>query len=567
MDHPSTHNKEGAKSVNSINTPDIGHDDALGSEELRGDAIEISKYSKALITSWLENHTKVTLSPNKISVSQTVSLIAFLYEKMRNAVEFREEHLIKRATIERIIKRRMLLNENGRDIAEVLIKELLWARYYENNTIGEEKIPEVQGIIDKYFFIRNEISAGRSSKEQERIGQFILEVLSCEIEELLSPDHRREAFTNYVYQIIRPQIAPVNNNVKDRDILVYVAVERAFAHSDNPLISYHLLKLVIPEITRVSWKTADNVIPQFYASYQEITKSLRNEYSDKIFRYVKKQMPPFFIMRDIFNKASRSIESILTDEAKLKDKVDEACRKRYEETKDRLRRTGIRSFIYIVLTKVLFAFLIEFPYDKYIVQSVSYIPLGINIIFPPVLMGVIILSVRIPGDENTKKIFQLIKGIIANDPSDAETRPTLILNQRIRVKSPLFTTLFTLIYLFTYLVSFGTIIYVLTLLKFSVVSQGIFIFFVTLVTFFAFRVVSITKEYLVIENESAFTPVIDFFSIPVMRVGQILSDEVLTKFNILIFFFDFIIEMPLKAIVEVIDEWARFVRLKKEEIV
>src|SRR3989339_1415149 len=113
-----------------------------------GLSIPISKYTKALIKGWRTPPVQNSPSVVKISVSQTVSFLAFLYEKMRNAVEFREENLIRRASIERIIKRRMLLNENGRNIAELLIKELLWARYYENNTIGEEKISQVQTIAD-----------------------------------------------------------------------------------------------------------------------------------------------------------------------------------------------------------------------------------------------------------------------------------------------------------------------------------------------------------------------------------------------------------------------------------
>src|SRR3989338_3749235 len=112
-----------------------------------GITLPISKYTEALIKAWTKSAAKPSLSPDKISVSQTVSFLAFFYEKMRNAVEFREEHLIRRAAIERIIKRRLILNENGRDIAEPLIKELLWARYYENNTLGEEKISQVQTII------------------------------------------------------------------------------------------------------------------------------------------------------------------------------------------------------------------------------------------------------------------------------------------------------------------------------------------------------------------------------------------------------------------------------------
>lgn len=533
-----------------------------------GMAIAVSKYTKALIQTWETGESKPLISPNKISVSQTVSFLAFLYEKMRNAVEFKEEHLIRRSTIERIIKRRMLLNENGRNIAELLIKELLWARYYENNTIGEEKIGEVQDVIDKYFFIRNECAAGRSSREQEKFGLYILEIMSCEVEEILSSNFRREAFTNFVYQIVRNQVAPFDENSLSRDILVYIAVERTFSHSDDPLIRYNLLKLMLPEIGEISWKSADKILPKFYDVYLDIEKNLYHPYSDKIRNYIKKQIPPFLILLDIFKQNPHMIESILSDEVKLKNKVDLSCRKRYDETKDRLKRTGIRSFIYILLTKVIFAFMLELPYDLYILKSVSYMPIIINIIFPPALMAIILLSVNVPGDENTRKIFNLIKARISEDPGAKDYSENAIkIDKKIKTKGPVFSAIFSLIYVFTYLLSFGSIIYVLSKLNFNPVSQGIFIFFVTLVSFFAFKVISITQEYLVVDHEGPFSFVSDLFFLPVMRVGQWLSGKVLTKFNFLIFFLDFIIEMPLKAIVEIVDEWMHFVKLKKEEIV
>ncbi len=570
MDHNSNSmdNKDHSEDHEKHNEPHLTHENADVHSNTKGASIKTSEYTKALLRSWTLGVVKSTVSANRISVSQTVSFLAFIYEKMRNAVEFREEHLIRRASIERIIKRRMLLNENGRNISELLIKELLWARYYENNTLGEEKIAEVQVIIDKYFFLRNEISSGRSGKEQEKIASFMLEVLSCEVEECLSPNPRREAFTNFVYQMIRPHVAPFEDDFLTRDILVYIAVERTFAHSDDPLIRYNLLKLMLPDITEITWKTADKILPKLLEVYQDIERNLYHPMSEKMRNWVKKQIPPFMILLDLFTQNTNNIESIITDESKLKQKVDQSCRKRYEETKDRLRRTGIRSFIYILLTKVVFALILEIPYDIYIMKGLSYVPIAINIIFPPALMTVIILSVTVPGDENTRKIFNLILSIISENPQDPKYIQSAIkLDTKIKAKSPFFTAAFSLLYLCTYLLSFGSIIYVLTKLNFNPVSQGIFIFFVTLVTFFAFKVISITQEYLVTDHDGPLTPIFDLFFLPVMRVGQWLSGEVLTKLNILIFFFDFIIEMPLKAIVEVIDEWAKFVRLKKEEIV
>lgn len=534
-----------------------------------GIKIDISKYTEALIKSWKFPPKDLIPSPTKISVSQTVSFAAFLYEKMRNAVEFREEQLIRRAAIERIIKRRLILNDNGRDIAEPLIKELLWARYYENNTIGEEKIGEIQTIIDKYFFIRNELCAGRGMKEQDKIASFMLEVLSCEIQELLSPSFKRQAITNYVYQLLRYHIAPFGlEDELEKDIQVYIAVEKTFAHSDLPLIRYNLLKIMLPQVTQISWKSADKVLPEMYDAVNNINNSLNHPFSEKVRNIIKRHMPAYLILRDVFEQNLAHIDTILTDEAKLKFKVDEACRRRYDESKIRLRNTGIRSFIYILLTKVIFALLIEIPYDLYVLKALSYMPIIINVIFPPALMALIILSVTVPGDDNTRRIYQLIKESIVDDPdTHHKTRPLIVVGRKPKSKSLIFSFLFSSLYLFTYLISFGSIIYLLSYLHFSPVSQGIFIFFVTLVTFFAFKVIQITQEYQVVNRDNAFTPLFDFFFLPIIRVGQWLSGEVLAKFNFFIFIFDFIIEMPFKAIVEVFDEWVHFVRLKKEEIV
>ncbi len=58
----------------------------------------------------------------------------------------------------------------------------------------------------------------------------------------------------------------------------------------------------------------------------------------------------------------------------------------------------------------------------------------------------------------------------------------------------------------------------------------------------------------------------DFFLMPVLQAGQFLSREI-ARLNIFIFIFDFILEAPLKVIFEVVEEWIRFIRVKKDEII
>lgn len=170
------------------------------------------------------------------------------------------------------------------------------------------------------------------------------------------------------------------------------------------------------------------------------------------------------------------------------------------------------------------------------------------------------VSIRVPGEDNTKRVISKIKEYCFQNDSPK----TKIEIGRQSEKSKL-STVFNSIYLLTFILIFGLIVWLLNKLQFNFVSQGIFLFFVCVVFFFAHRVRLITKDYVYQEKERALTPLADFVSLPILRVGQILSAE-LAQINFLIFVFDFIIEAPFKAFFEIIEDWFKFIRAKKEEI-
>src|SRR3990167_1945343 len=89
----------------------------------------LSKLANLLVTSFereeIKNQTK-----NGINVNRFVSEIATWYEKLRNAMDYREEEVVRRAAIERILKRRLFFGGSGEKTAAPLMRELLWARYF-----------------------------------------------------------------------------------------------------------------------------------------------------------------------------------------------------------------------------------------------------------------------------------------------------------------------------------------------------------------------------------------------------------------------------------------------------
>lgn len=208
---------------------------------------------------------------------------------------------------------------------------------------------------------------------------------------------------------------------------------------------------------------------------------------------------------------------------------------------------------------MVLAFIVEMPYD-YLTKNTNYLSLIVNTIFPPTLMFAVTSAIHIPGEENTLKILAKIKEYLYQGNINKT-----VLEITVPSRKPLLTMFFTFVYFFTYLVMFGGTIYLLRQLHFNIVSQGIFLFFLSIVSFFGYRVRRLTKDYEYAERERAFGPIIDFLFLPILKVGQWLSRE-LSQINVLIFVFDFIIEAPFKAFFYVIEEWISFVKIKREEI-
>lgn len=208
---------------------------------------------------------------------------------------------------------------------------------------------------------------------------------------------------------------------------------------------------------------------------------------------------------------------------------------------------------------MIFAFILEIPFEL-LIKKINYFSLIVNSLFPPFLMFLVTTSIKIPGEENTNKIIEKIKEYIyINQPIKTKIEINSLTKRKIT------NFVFTPIYFLTYILIFGGVIFLLSKAHFNVLSQIIFLFFLSVVSFFGYRIRLLTKDYEIEEKEGILAPILDFLFLPILRIGQWLSRE-LAHINILIFIFDFIIEAPFKAFFEVIEQWIHFIKIKKEEI-
>ncbi len=189
--------------------------------------------------------------------------------------------------------------------------------------------------------------------------------------------------------------------------------------------------------------------------------------------------------------------------------------------------------------------------------------IGLNTGIPPVLMIIVSLFIRVPGKDNSMRILSRIRQVLF------ENDPKLSYELRIRLHPPrnssLLMTVFAALWIIAFIISFGLIIYLLNILHFNIVSQFIFVFFITIVSFLSYRINSVAHMYMIDGKQGLLTPFIDFLFIPVVRVGMKLTEGI-SQINFVIFIFDFLIEAPFKAIFGFFEQWFSYMHTKREDL-
>lgn len=528
--------------------------------------IELSQYTRALIESVNTIHKKSSPGDEKLTVSRTVSFFAFVYEKVRNAIEYREEHLVLRAAIERVLKRRLSMNPKGEGEAENLLRELVWARYFGSGNLGDKDIDDVQHIIDCYLNLRKLIVTGRDGNTKHFINEFLIDLMTCEIEEYLNPEHaeRESNYTYFIYQILRQKIVIEQITEEQKDSFFLVALDKAYRKSDMPYLRYHLFTTFYRPIHTYPEAELHQLSSKLTEVFKRIDTIIKNPVVDRLTRYVRKQLPSFLIFFDILDKKGIDIKSVLATKDSLWHEVDFTCRDKYSQTQSRLRNLAVKSLVYIFITKMVLALILEVPVSQYFFHEINWTAIAINSLFPPLLMLIIVLFVKLPNEENTKNIFKRIIDIV--DQDESFEKAVNYKSKKPKGKRPILAFGFTVFYSLTFFITLLLIHEGLQLLHFNPASEIIFVFFVSVVSFFSYRIKQVANEYKLEERESIFAPFVDFFFMPILSLGKFFSAEI-GKLNFFILIFDFIIEAPFKLVFEIVEEWIKFVRQRKEEIV
>jgi hypothetical protein len=109
-------------------------------------------------------------------------------------------------------------------------------------------------------------------------------------------------------------------------------------------------------------------------------------------------------------------------------------------------------------------------------------------------------------------------------------------------------------------------IYVLSLLHFTFVQGIIFFVFLSTASFLGFRLSRLSRDLELVPRPSGSSGALrDFFYLPFIVMGQWISSRY-ARLNIVARVLDILVELPLKTVLRMMRQWARFLNEKHEEI-
>jgi hypothetical protein len=485
----------------------------------------------------------------KVHVVGAGGAVTAAYEQLRNAAEYAEEHLLLQRAIGRYYRRVFLTRDPKRigESAEDLILELTQAGYLPNDTIPVTLLPIIDALALDYFGAYD----GLLSKHHGRVNAWTIELLAVKVEGLLSDRSYQDTFTQFAYDYFQGALDPAKlfgaTPPEDYSLSLFIAVNRALIKADGAIIRSALLARY-------------GLVPSLSSEYVEMNRRIdglfESEVTERLTRVVDRHGAPLRVLWHMIN-THEDMATLLDSPSTFLGGYEAEVRAQYSQIGSKIKRGIFKSIAFLIITKVIIGLLVEVPYDRLVHGEVLWLPLAINLGFPPLYMVLLSLTLTQPGPANTRALTERIEKLLYGEEQ---------LSIIARRGGKGFGVAFNIVYILLFLLVFGGATWFLMSLDFSPLHLTIFFVFLSTASFLGFRLSRLIREVEVVDSEqNALTMIRDGLYMPFVVVGRWMSDKY-AKVNIMTLLLDMAIELPLKTFLHIVRQWAAFISSKKDEL-
>lgn len=476
----------------------------------------------------------------KVHVTGAGRALTYAYEQLRNAAEYAEDHLLQYA-IKRFYKRAFIARDEQliRNSGEELIVELTMAGYLQNDSITPETIMQIDEMAKEYY--EAQLKFGRDA--------WGLEILAVEIEQLLTLNLKRDIYAHFVYEYFLKVIKPKKSlgiKVQNYEILLFVAVYRTLFKFDDAAVRTVILR-------RYQQKPNSN---SYRHTNEMIDKVLSSRSLDKLCRIVNRQSAPFRVLWRIVDR-DQDVNQLFSSRENFLSIFKKQIDNEYEQIEKKINKGIVKSVIFLIITKVLIGIAIEVPYDFAVRGSILWLPLVINLLFPPIFMIMLRFTLQLPSGSNEQTLVDIVDGLLYGDDQ------SLTISKQPRTG---LGAKFNILYAVFSISVFGGIALWLYSIGFEWLHLIVFYVFLSAASFLGFRLSRLIRDIEIGEGQQSSTALIrDFFYLPFVVVGRWMSEKY-AQVNIVAIILDVAIELPLKTILHLVRQWGIFIANKKDEI-
>ena len=498
----------------------------------------------------LDAKAKADARAEKVHIAGAGGVVTAAYEQLRIAAENAEEHVLLQRAIRRFY-RRLFVTRDDKLIkasgAELAI-ELTQAGYLQNDSIAESSLKEISRLAHEYYTAYEVLQKER--RAHKRVEQWTLEVLAVRIEWLINDPSLTSAYVQFVYDyyISSGKAASLfTETPSDLDTSLYVAIHRALLKSDLASIRTGLLSRYQQEPAQIE---------QFTQINAQIDTLLNSPTVERLFRYIDRHGAPLRVLKHLIED-DPDTATRLSNPNDLLGSFEAQVETEYKTITARINRGIIKSVVFLIITKFLIGLAIEVPYDYLVNGAIVFVPLLINLFFPPLYMLLLRGTLMLPSAANSQRLSQQLEEILYGQPKKQleSKRPTS------------FGAGYNIAYGLAFVIVFGGIGYWLhAAFEFELLHLFIFFLFLSGASFLGFRLSRLIREVEAIDSDqNAITTVRDFLYMPFVVVGRYMSEKY-AQVNIVALALDMLIELPLKTILRLIRQWAAFIGSKQDQL-
>lgn len=495
-------------------------------------------------------HTDSTARVEKVNVVGAGRTLTAAYEQLRNAAENTEEHLLLQNAIRRFYRQLFITRDENliRQSGNELAVELTLAGYLQNDTLTRDQVAAISDLATRYYSAYEALQRNRGIPT-DRAFKWTLDVLAVEVEGILNDPMQSAIFVDFAYAQMDALIKANNVEIggEDQGAALYVAVHEALLKSNPAVVRTRLLR---------RYQVGIDTLEAYVSYNQQIDKLLESKAVDSLYRIVDRQGAPLRILRRMMD-ARPDFSDLLSRRAAFLEAFEKQVNSEYERVGHRLNRAIVRSIIFLVITKFLIGLAVEVPYDYWAHGHIVWLPLVINLLFPPIYMLMLRATLTLPGFANTTAMVDRADAMLYGD------RPVL---GKMRITGRRYGPIFSAVYVLISLIIFAAVIYGLLMLDFSLVHIAIFFVFLSAASFLGFRLSRNIREIEVVRSAAnGMTFVRDMLYLPFVVIGQWMSDKY-SRVNIITIILDMMIELPLKTVLRLVRQWAAFIDDRKDNI-